>query len=105
MYKQIISAGILLFCINGTLALASGYNEDGGEFVKIEVVFHNDTSGLIWAYRCLSCTPERLLFDGRTVVELGNDQYDVSILKDYNGSSATITWIPNTAQVLRVLLM
>lgn len=101
----------LNFCFHLFLVLqaisvsAEDLREDIDEYIKIEVDYHNEASGLIWAYKCFSCTPKRFLFDGRTVVELENKKFDVSFLKKIDGSAATISWIPNTSQALRIIPM
>lgn len=79
--------------------------EDGGEFIKITIDFHNEKSGLIWAYKCNTCIPMRLLFDQRLLVQKINKEGDDLRLQDLQGKPAVVTWIANTAQALRVLPM
>ena len=107
MRKDLTAFFLLLLCFVNPALSADEFFEEAGEFIKIEVVYRTKTSGLIWAYQCLSCTPERFLFDDQTIVELTrfNTQVGVEGLGSADGLSAVITWIPNTTQVLRVLPM
>ena len=107
MRKDLTAFFLLLFCFMSPALSAEEFYEESGEFIKIEVVYRTKTSGLIWAYECLDCTPERFLFDDRTIVELTrfNIQLGVEGLSSADGLSAVITWIPNTTQALRVLPM
>ncbi len=77
--------------------------EEGDEFIKIAIDFHNEKSGLIWAYKCKHCTPKRLLFDQRLLVQKVNKDGNDLRLQDLQGKPAVVTWIVNTTQALRVL--
>lgn len=104
MYKHLVGVCFILF-IQAANVVATEINEQGKEFIKIEIDYHNETTGLIWAYRCLSCTPERFLFDSQTIVQENNEKFGVSRLKAINEKAATVIWVPNTSKVLRVLPM
>ncbi len=104
---KLLKAFCLLLGFTGPALGVEEFYEEAGEFIKLEVTFQGKTSGLIWAYECLNCTPKRFLFDNRTVVELTrfSTQLGVEGLDGINGQPAVMTWIPNTTQVLRVLPM
>ena len=104
MYKHLMSICFFLL-IKADIVAATEFYEEAREYIRIEIDHHNDTIGLIWAYRCLSCTPRRFLFDSQTIVEQENKKYGVSRLKSINGKAATVIWMPNTSKALRIMPM
>lgn len=94
--------GLWMLMAGGSGAANPLGREVGAEFFKIEIKFHSETSGLIWAYRCETCLPKRLIFDQRLWVRGLNDPDKEYRLEDVHGKPALVTWIENTAQALQV---
>ena len=72
------------------------------EFNIIKVQYHTATMGLIWAYRCETCLPRRLIFDSRLEVTTSQGKVGPEGLRLLNGKGAAIAWQPNTLQALQV---
>ena len=94
-------AGVIL--VLSPFSLAQDSYEEAGEFMKIEIQYHTSTVGLIWAYKCPTCSPDRFMFDNRLVVRTAEGDTSVQGLRLFEGKPAVITWMPNTFQALRVL--